>query len=37
MGCLDNNYYEYNADAVVDNGTCLSKIGDNACVLMEMI
>ena len=28
MGCLNNNYYEFNADAVVDNGTCLSKIGD---------
>ena len=28
MGCLDNNYYEYNPAAVVDNGTCLSKKGD---------
>ena len=28
MGCLNNNYYEYNSNAVADNGTCLSKIGD---------
>ena len=27
-GFLDNNYYEYNSAALLDNGTCLSKIGD---------
>ena len=28
MGCLDSLYYEYNPEAVVDNGTCSSKKGD---------
>ena len=28
MGCLNSLYYEYNPEAVVDNGTCLSKKGD---------